>query len=125
RENLTRLQERWMKAMIVANAIKRTGLLRRRFEFLDLAHADRTRLFREHVFARGECLPGNRGERGIERGDHHAIDVRRIDRALDGIGRFTTGAERREFLRALEIQVASDGNRARREKLDALLPNQT
>ena len=71
-----------MIAMVVAHANERIGQPGRRLDRVQFRHADGSGLFDKHMLAAFHCRHCDGGQRGVERGVHHHIDVWRADGLL-------------------------------------------
>ena len=123
-ENIQRLQARRMIAMIVADADQCAGFFRGGIKLVEFGDADAGGFFDENVFAVFHRRQRNRCERGIDRGNHRHVHVRRTDGLLERFRGDTAGTLRGNFFGAVNLCVASDGYGAGRQQIQPLLSDE-
>src|ERR1019366_7669112 len=106
------------------DANERAGFFRGGFDLIEFGHADAGGFFDENVLAVFHRRQRNRRERGIDRGYHHHVHIRRTDGLLEGFRDDTAGTLRGELLRAVKLRVARDSYAAGRQQVQPLLSDE-
>ena len=123
-EDLSRLAESAMIAVIEADAHQGSGGARGVRHDVQLTGAACARLFDEHMLAGPRGFRGNGGQHVVSRGDHHYIDSGAGCRSPPVRSRLCAWMRRSQGLGARRITIAADSQPGAPQRLGALRPDQ-